>query len=77
MTSKNIITCFPNSITDINGFIQTIIPQGAYDLKPLNNEIKRITLEEDLFTEVDYPITIRPNFPTLGYIAEISKKTKN
>ena len=39
----------------------------------MNNEIKRIIIDESHYTEVGYPFTIKPNFSTLGSsIMEIS-----
>ena len=52
--------------------IQNTIPPSAYEIESLNNEIKRIIIEEEYFTEVEYPFTIKPNFSTLGSIKEIS-----
>ena len=63
---------FMNSITDEDGFIQITIPLGAYELENLNNEIKRIIIDEEFYTEANYPFKIKPNFTTLGSIIEIS-----
>ena len=60
------------SITDEDGFIQITIPPGAYELENLNNEIKRIIIDGEHYTEANYPFTIKPNFSTLGSIIEIS-----
>ena len=38
----------------------------------MNDEIKRIIIDEGHFTEANYPFTIKPNFSTLGSIKEIS-----
>ena len=38
----------------------------------MNNEIKRIIIDEEYYTEATYPFTIKPNFSTLGYNIEIS-----
>ena len=38
----------------------------------MNNEIKRIIIDEEHYTEANYPFTIKPNFSTLGSIIEIS-----
>ena len=38
----------------------------------MNNEIKRIIIDEEHYTESNYPFTIEPNFSTLGCIVEIS-----
>ena len=50
------------SITDEDGFIQVNIPQGVYELESLNDEIKRINIDEGHFTEANYPFTIKPTF---------------
>ena len=34
--------------------------------------MKRIIIEEEHYTEANYPFTIKPNFSTLGSIIEIS-----
>ena len=72
MTSKNNKFYFLKSITDKDGYIQITIPPGAYELENLNNEIKRIIIDEEHYTEANYPFTIKPNFSTLGSIIEIS-----
>ena len=38
----------------------------------MRREIKRIVIEEEQYTEANYPFTIKPNFSTLGSIIEIS-----
>ena len=38
----------------------------------MNDEIKRIIIDEEHYTESNYPFTIKPNFSTLGSIKEIS-----
>ena len=38
----------------------------------MNNENKRIIIDEGHYTEVNYPFTIKPNFSTQGSILEIS-----
>ena len=43
-------------------FFQIVKLQRAYELKSLNDEIKRNFLGESHFTEIDYPFTIKPNF---------------
>ena len=60
------------SITGEDGFIQITIPPGAYEKESLNNEIKRIIIDEAHFTEANYPFTIKPKFSTLGSNIEIS-----
>ena len=72
VTDKNNKFYFAKSISDENGFIQILISQGAYELESLNNEIKRIIIEEEHYTEANYPFTIKPSFSTLGSIKGIS-----
>ena len=50
------------------------IPPGSYELESLNNEIKRIIINDEHFTEDTYPFVIKPNFSTLGSIIEISNE---
>ena len=38
----------------------------------MNNETKRIIIDEVLYTQLDYPFLFKPNFSTLGTIIEIS-----
>ena len=54
-------------------FIQNRIPNGAYEIESLNNEIKRIFIDKDYYTNEDYPFMIKPIFGTLGSIIEISQ----
>ena len=53
-------------------FIKTTIPPGAYEIKSLKKEIKRIVIEEGLFIQANYPLTIKPDFSTLGSIIVVS-----
>ena len=71
LTSKNNKFYFIKSITD-DDHIQITITPGAYEIESLNNEIKRIIVNEGHYTEVDYPFTIKPNFSTLGSFIETS-----
>ena len=50
------------------------IPTGAYEIESLNNEIKRIIIDDGNFTETDYPFQIKPNFSTLGSLVEFSSQ---
>ena len=59
------------TITDADDFIQITIPPGAYEIESLNDEIKRIIIDEGRYSENDYPFRIKPNFSTLGRIIEI------
>ena len=72
VTNSNNKFYFTKSISDEDGIIQITIPPGAYELENLNNEIKRIIIDEEHYTEANSPFTIKPNFSTLGSIIEIS-----
>ena len=74
LTNKNNKFYFLKSITDEDGYIQITIPPGAYEIETLNNEIKRIIIDEEYYTEANYPFKIKPNFSTLGSIIEISSR---
>ena len=69
--SENNKFYFLKSITD-DDRIQITIPPGAYEIESLNNEIKMIIIDEEDYTEANYPFSIKPNFSTLGSIIEIS-----
>ena len=71
VTHENNRFYFKKTITDEDGFIKITIPPGAYEIESLNNEIKRIIIDEEHYTEANYPFTIKPNFSTLGSIIEI------
>ena len=57
--------------TDGDDFIQITIPPGAYEIESLNNEIKRIFIEEEHSTELTYSFHIKANFSKLGSIIDI------
>ena len=71
VTNANKKFYFTKSITDDDHIIITI-PPGAYEIENLNNEIKRIIIDQEHYTETNYPFNIKPNFSTLGSIIEIS-----
>ena len=71
VTDKNNKFYFLKSITD-DEYIIITIPPGAYEIESLDSEIKRITIDEDHYTEANYPFLIKPNFSTLGSIIEIT-----
>ena len=71
VTNSNNKFYFFKSITD-NDHILITIPPGAYEIESLNNEIKRIIINQEHYTETNYPFNIKPNFSTLGSIIEIS-----
>ena len=72
VTNSNNKFHFIKSITDKNGYIQITIPPGAYEIESLKNGIKRIIIDEEHYTEVDYPFLIQPNFLAPGSIIEKS-----
>ena len=74
VTNTNNRFYFMKSFTDEDGFIQITIPSGAYEIESLNDEIKRIIIDEELYTESNYPFKFKPNsiFSTLGSLIEIS-----
>ena len=63
---------FAKSYSDEDGFIQVTIPKNAYEIKSLSNENKRIFIEEEHYTEANYPFTVKSHFSTVGSILEIS-----
>ena len=71
VTNKNNKFYFKKNLID-EDFIQITIPPGAYELESLDNEIKRILIDKEYYTEANYPFTIKPNFSTLGSIITIS-----
>ena len=71
VTNLNNTFYFLKSITD-DDHIKITIPPGAYEIESLNNEIKRIIIDQEYYTETNYPFNIIPNFSTLGSIIEIS-----
>ena len=71
ITNSNNKFYFKKSIIE-EDFIQTRIAEGAYEIKSLNNEINRILIDKENYTEANYPITIKCTFSTLGSIIEIN-----
>ena len=71
VTTENNTFYFLKSITD-DDHIKITIPPGAYEIESFNNEIKRIIIDQELYTEANYPFSIKPNFSTLGSIIELS-----
>ena len=72
VTNSNNKFNFKKTISDEDGFVQITIPPGAYEIELLNDEIKRIIIDEEHYTEANYPFKTKPNFSTLGSIIEIS-----
>ena len=73
ITNSNNKFYFFKSISD-EDHIQISIRPGVYEIEALNDEIKRIIIDEGHYTEVDYPFYIKPDFNTLGSIIEISSQ---
>ena len=71
VTNSNNKFYFFKSISD-DDHIQISIRPGVYEIEALNNEIKRIIIDEEHYTEANYPFNIQPDFNTLGSIIEIS-----
>ena len=70
--SKNNKFYFIESITDEDGYLQITIPPGAYGIESLNNEFKKVIIDEEHYTEANYPFKIKPNCSTLGSTIEIT-----
>ena len=58
VTNANNKFYFTKSISYEDGFVQISISPGAYELENLNKEIKRIIIDEEHYTEANYPFTI-------------------
>ena len=71
VTNENNNFYFKKTISD-DGYIKLTTPPGAYEIESLNNEIKRIIIDEENYITATYPFTIKPNFSTLASIIEIS-----
>ena len=54
-TKSNKRSYFRKTDTDGDDFVQISIPPGAYEIEGMNNEIRRIIIDEEHFTESDYP----------------------
>ena len=65
VTDSNNKFYFMKAITDGDDFIQITIPPGAYEIQSLDNEIKRIIIDEEFYTESEDPFKIKPTFSTL------------
>ena len=73
VTDSNNKFYFFKSISD-DDHIQISIRPGVYEIEALNNEIMRIIMDEEHYTESNYPFIIKPDFNTLGSIIEISQQ---
>ena len=74
VTNLNNKFYFTKSITDDDHYIMITIPPGAYEIESLNDEIKRIIIDDTYFTSEKYPFQIKSNFSTLGSNIEISNQ---
>ena len=74
MFKTKITIFFKKTITNEDGYIKLTLPPLAYKIESLKNEIKSIIIDEEHYTERNYPFTIKPNFSTLGSIIEKSPK---
>ena len=74
VTSDNNKFYFTKSNTDGNLNIMITIPPGAYEFESLDDEIKRIIINDAHFSDENYPFKTRANFSTLGSIIEISNE---
>ena len=74
MLQTKLLIFFAKPITDEDGFFQILILKSDHKIKSLNNENKRILIEEDLFTEVGYPFQIKTKISTLGSFIGISNQ---
>ena len=72
VTNANNKFYFTKPISDGDGFVQTTISPGAYELENLNNELKRIFIDEEHYTKANYPFKIKPKFSTLESIMEMT-----
>ena len=70
ITNRNNNFDFKKFLID-EDFIQIRIPEGAYEIESLNDEIKRIIIDEKHYTEANYPFKTKPNFSTLHSIVGI------
>ena len=73
-TDKNNEFNFTKPYSDKDGLIQITLPAGACEIESLNNEMKRIIIDDEDFTETNYPFKIKPNFSTLGSFLETSQQ---
>ena len=58
VTISNNKIYFLKSIIDEDGHIQIVIPPGAQEIESLNTEIKKTIIDEEPYTESNYPFTI-------------------
>ena len=73
VTNRNNKFYFKKNLID-EDFIQIRIPEGAYEIESLDDEIRRILIDKEYYTETYYPFKIKPNISTLGSIITLSTK---
>ena len=73
VTNENKNFYFKKTISD-DGFIKITKPPDAYKIESLNNEIKRIIIDEEHYTEANYPFTMKLKLSTLGSIIQIQQQ---
>ena len=61
VTNSNNQFYFFKSISD-DDYIQISTRPGVYEIESLNNEIKRVIIDEGLYTEVEYPFLYKTRF---------------
>ena len=52
VTNSNKKFYFKKTISDKDGFVQITTPPGVYEIESLNDEIERIIIDEEHYTEV-------------------------
>ena len=73
VTDKKTKFYFIRSINDDDFSVFSNL-RGAYELEGLNEEIKRIIIREDYFTEANYPFEIQTSFSILDSSIKISSQ---
>ena len=71
ITKKNKKFYFKKSITDADEFRQIFLQPGADEKENLIKEASRNINIESQYSEENYPLKIKANFTTLGFITEI------
>ena len=71
-TNSNNNFYFLKSVSDGDGYIIISIRLGVHEVGNLNDEIRRIIIDEGHYTELDYSFYIKPYFSALRSNIEIS-----
>ena len=72
VTNSNNKFFFTKSISDADDFVQGTLKSVAYEFESLSKEIKRIFIDQGLYSENEYPFTKKPKFSSLCSIIERS-----